>query len=278
MRWMAKAVGKNAARRTPAPSLSQRRRLNVPCTHSCSSEKMVLLTNEKTTAAAIITRPMRGMTGERQARRRDGHRRERDRDIETSRNGLLAPDQTSSPPPTSRECLARPSQRVNGLIMRPAGSMRAGGQLGAGGEPRARPHHGAAPDPQRRDVDAIGAVGGDRAGMAGETGSRADHRARLDDQQRPVERQRTRRPIDQRAGARAPEKEPQRVEAGHQPQDLLEPGQPVEHDLPLAGEPPYLVGAALLRERAAMRRAEQGDRQPAGERRQQIEPGERPQQ
>src|SRR4051795_213648 len=52
MRWIAKAVGKKAANRTPASSLMRRSGWNVPCTHSCCSEKMVLLTNENTKAAS----------------------------------------------------------------------------------------------------------------------------------------------------------------------------------------------------------------------------------
>src|ERR1700704_4156566 len=52
MRWIANAVGKNAAKRTPASSLMRRLGWNVPCMHSCCSEKMVLLANENTNAAS----------------------------------------------------------------------------------------------------------------------------------------------------------------------------------------------------------------------------------
>src|SRR5215475_1470380 len=52
MRWIANAVGKNAANSTPAISLTRRLVWNVPCTHSCCSEKMVLLENENTKAAS----------------------------------------------------------------------------------------------------------------------------------------------------------------------------------------------------------------------------------
>src|SRR5215470_2730253 len=52
MRWIANAVGKNAANSTPASSLMRRLAWNVPCTHSCCSEKMVLLANENTKAAS----------------------------------------------------------------------------------------------------------------------------------------------------------------------------------------------------------------------------------
>src|SRR5215470_6630296 len=52
MRWIVNAVGKNAANSTPAISLTRRLGWNVPCTHSCCSEKMVLLANENTKAAS----------------------------------------------------------------------------------------------------------------------------------------------------------------------------------------------------------------------------------
>ena len=104
----------------------------------------------------------------------------------------------------------------------------------------------------------------------------ADHGAALHDDQRAVERERARRPVDQRAHPAAPQENPQRVEARHQPQHLLEPGQPVEHDLPLIGEPPDLVGAGVLRQPAAVRPAEDEQRRAADERRQRERARQRP--
>src|SRR5437762_999442 len=54
MRWIEKLVGKNAAAKRPIHSLMARLRCAMPCTDSCSSENIVLLTYENAIAANAI--------------------------------------------------------------------------------------------------------------------------------------------------------------------------------------------------------------------------------
>src|SRR5258705_843199 len=199
MRWIAKAVGKNAANSTPASSLTRRLGWKVPCTHSCCSEKMVLLANENTKAAsarmvqcgacaadqrhAIVT-VMAATAMTRLSR--DGI------DRGAAASGIVA---------SRAERLFRLAVPAGERLDHTAcGQHLAACEL-AGREARAHAHNGAAADMRGADVDAEGAVGCERAGMAREPGACAGHCAALDHQHRPGAHERARRPADEPPGA-----------------------------------------------------------------------------
>src|SRR5689334_17658419 len=210
----------------PASSLTRRLGLNVPCTHSCCSEKMVLLANENTKAASARMLQCGACA--------DDHRHASATAMAAtamtrlSRDGMGAAAAASGIVASGVERVLRfavpAGERFDHAT---CGQHLAAGEL-ASRQAGAHAHDGAAADMRRADVDAEGAVGRERTGMAREPGARADHSAALDNEQWPIDDERARRPVDQRTGAPAPEEDPQRIEAGHEPEDLVKPGEAIE--------------------------------------------------
>src|SRR5262245_38304876 len=145
----------------------------MPCTHSCSSEKIVLLTNEKAKAAAASTNQCGACAA--------SHRHPNAIAIAAAATAMLRRTGIAGmyQPRVSRatsSSIARSFVRDAALggavpaherLDHAAGrQQRARRELGARTEPRARAHHGAAADARWGDVDPVRAIRRQTAGMA----------------------------------------------------------------------------------------------------------------
>src|SRR5689334_2340798 len=165
----------------PASSLTRRLGLNEPCTHSCCSEKMVLLANENTKAASArmlqcgaCAADQRHATATAMAPiamtrlSRDGMDTGVDRGLAASGIAASCADRLLRLAVPAGEWLDHTARRQH-LAARKLAGRQAG----------PHPHDGAAADMRGADVDAEGAIGRERAGVAREPGACTDDRAAL---------------------------------------------------------------------------------------------------